>query len=570
MDKQLLSIKGMKVVSSHLSVLTIFEGILIISQAYYLADILSSLFRGERFANQIGEITLFLIFFSLRQFFVSLKKHIAFHYSLKTGEALRQSLIKALFRLGPSYIKKEGTGKTVTLIMEGMMKFRHYLEIFPPKFINISFIPIMIGLFIFIINLQSGMILFLSVPIVIIFMILLGWAAKKKADDQYQSYHLLSNHFVDSLRGLETLKYLGLSKDHTNKIKLVSERYRKATIDTLKMAFLSTFALDFFTMLSIATVAVFLGLDLIHGTIELKAALTILILAPEFFLPIKELGIDYHATLDGREAGKEIKEILAKNGMETGTVSISKWDLTSSLFIKNLFFSYHGDSSTAIQEVQFSISGFKKVGVIGPSGAGKSTFINVLGGFLPLTSGEIKLNNQQIPNFSQKKWQEQIAYIPQHPSIFHETILNNIRFYMPNATVEEVMNAANQAGLAEMIKELPEGLNTIIGEGGRALSGGQEQRIAIARAFLCNRPILLLDEPTAHLDIETEYELKETILPLFENKLVIFATHRLHWMMNMDTIVVLNHGKIMEAGTHEQLFNKKGVYFELLHDGVGI
>lgn len=190
--------------------------------------------------------------------------------------------------------------------------------------------------------------------------------------------------------------------------------------------------------------------------------------------------------------------------------------------------------------------------------------IDLLSGFLTPSSGEFQVNGKKLTTLSQVHWQRQITYIPQHPYLFHDTVLNNIRFYYPEATEKEVEEAAERAGLTEVIQSLPQGFETIIGEGGRTLSGGQEQRIALARAFLGNRPVIMLDEPTAHLDIETEYELKETMLQLFNGKLVFFATHRLHWMLDMDLIIVLDQGKIVEIGTHEELIGKNSTYYQLV------
>lgn len=190
--------------------------------------------------------------------------------------------------------------------------------------------------------------------------------------------------------------------------------------------------------------------------------------------------------------------------------------------------------------------------------------IDVLSGFLTPSTGEFLINNKRLIDLSTKNWQSQLTYIPQHPYLFHNTVMNNIRFYQPEATENEVEMAAMKAGLLEVIEGLPQGMATIVGEGGQVLSGGQEQRIAIARAFLGERPVLMFDEPTAHLDIETEAELKKTMLELFENKLVFFATHRLHWMLDMDQIIVLNQGKLVETGTHEELIAKQGTYYQLV------
>ncbi|ANB59406.1 thiol reductant ABC exporter subunit CydD [Anoxybacteroides amylolyticum] len=564
MDKTLFSYKGIKPVLAGLAILTVIQGAIVIIQAYFLADAISSLFGGDLFANVFKKLIIFFLALVVRQLLTVWKRNIVYHFAARTSKELRESLLQKLFQLGPRFVKEEGSGQTVTLVMEGMMKFRRYLELILPKLMNSAIIPVMICIFIFFVNIRSAVILGLAVPILIAFMILLGLAAKIKADRQYESYQMLSNHFVDSLRGLETLKYLGLSRQHINKIILVSERYRRATMETLRIAFLSSFALDFFTMLSIATVAVFLGMDLINGKMELRPALTILILAPEYFLPIREVGADYHATLDGKEAGKKIQEILDKESLQQKQDPIPLWKSTSTFSVKGVSVHFADSDRPALQDIQFSVSGSKKIGIIGASGAGKSTLIDTLSGFLTPSSGEFQVNGKKLTTLSQLNWQNQITYIPQHPYIFHDTVLNNIRFYDPEATVKEVEEAAERAGLTEVIQSLPQGFETIIGEGGRSLSGGQEQRIALARAFLSNRPIIILDEPTAHLDIETEYELKETMLQLFNGKLVFFATHRLHWMLDMDQIIVLDQGKIVEIGTHEQLIGQNSTYYQLV------
>lgn len=564
MDKSLFSYTGIKPILVGLTILTVFQGIAIITQAYFLADSISSLFGGDLFRHVIVKLSIFFLALVIRQTLTFVKKKIAFRFAVNTSVNVRESVLKKLFQLGPGFVREEGSGQTVTLIMEGIIKFRRYLELFLPKLINTSVIPAIICLFIFFENIRSAIILIIASPILIVFMIILGLAAREKANRQYESYQMLSNHFVDSLRGLETLKYLGLSRKHIGKIQYVSEEYRKSVMSTLKIAFLSTFALDFFTMLSIATVAVFLGLGLINGTMDLKPALTILILAPEYFLPIREVGADYHATLDGKEAGKKIQEILNKVYTRQSQDSVPVWQPTSVFTVKDMSFRFEENSGNGLEDINFTVSGTKKVGIIGASGAGKSTLIDLLGGFLAATNGEFLIDGEKLGSLAQEKWQKQLTYIPQHPYLFSDTVFNNIRFYFEKATDEAVKEAVQKAGLTEVIQSLPDGLETRVGDGGRTLSGGQEQRMAIARAFLGNRPILLLDEPTAHLDIETEYELKETLLKLFDGKLVFFATHRLHWMLNMDEILVLDHGKLVEMGSHQQLMEKQGFYYKLV------
>ena len=334
----------------------------------------------------------------------------------------------------------------------------------------------------------------------------------------------------------------------------------------LRFAFLSTFALDFFSSLSVAIVALFLGLGLINEQTVLLPALTVLILAPEYFLPIRDFGTDYHATLDGKNALSAINKIIdLPEQDQDDTTEIPQWNEHATLNVTNLSLQYDESNESILKDISFTWKGYGKIGIIGASGAGKSTLINVLGGFMEPTTASIQINDKTINRFNCNGWQNQILYIPQHPYIFNDTIANNVSFYTPTATNEEIEEACNRAGLSKVVESLPNGLEQQIGESGRVLSGGQEQRIALARAFLDqSRKILLFDEPTAHLDIETEWELKQNILPLLDQRLVFFFFFRLHWMIDMDTIIVMNQGEIVETGTHEQLVKANGYYSKLI------
>ena len=240
-------------------------------------------------------------------------------------------------------------------------------------------------------------------------------------------------------------------------------------------------------------------------------------------------------------------------------------DTTSTLSVQNLTKQTDTDDKLILEDITFEVNGFQKIGIIGASGAGKSTLIDILSGFSSIKDGSISINETKLDSFSNINWQKQISYIPQHPYIFAGTIADNIRLYAPSATEEEMEDAISVTGLTELVSQLPNGLNERIGQGGRVLSGGEEQRIALTRSLLVNRPIMLFDEPTAHLDIETEHDIKRLILPLMTNKLVFFATHRLHWMREMDTILVIENGKIVESGTHQELLARKGSYFQLIN-----
>ncbi|MED2839162.1 thiol reductant ABC exporter subunit CydD [Bacillus wiedmannii] len=557
------SYPGSRVLYVVLTIISILEAISIIGQTVFLARAITFLFQGETVQSVLNETVYFGITFAVRHMLVRISQILVERFAEKTGSLLRKQLIEAYFTLGPRYVQTAGTGHLVTLSIEGIEKFKTYIELTIPKMIRSSIVPGLIVLYVFTLDIESGIILVVTIPIVIIFMILLGLAAQKMADSQYESYRVLSNHFVDTLKGLETLKYLGKSKQHEGKIEKVSKRYRKATMRTLRVAFLSSFALDFFTSLSIAFVAVGLGIRLIDGTIVLLPALTILILAPEYFLPIKQVGANYHATLDGQLAMEQIEEILQQQkeiGTKESNVGLI-WNASSNLKLQDVKVKNNESEKAILEGIDFTWKGTGAIGVIGESGAGKSTLIDVLAGFLTPSGGKLIINGVKIDESTREDWQKNIAYIPQQPYIFPLSLKDNICFYETNTTDAEVERVINEVGLRSLVTSLPNGMYERIGEGGRMLSGGQEQRVAMARALLSKKPIILLDEPTAHLDIETEFEIKQAMLRLFEGKLVFLATHRLHWMKQMDHILILNKGEMIESGTYEELLKNEALHF---------
>lgn len=567
MGKNLFGYQGIKPVLASLTAIALVHTLSIIMLAIWLAEAISALFAGAAWQEQAGKIGLFLLAFLVRQMTALLQQKVAYRFAEKTGASLRSQLLEALFRLGPRHTRTEGTGTTVTLVLEGVGKFRKYMELFLPRMIGTAVTPVLILAYIATQDIVAALILAVTMPILIAFLILVGLAARKQTEKQWASYRQLSNHFVDSLRGLETLKFLGRSRSHGATVSKVSDRYRSATMRTLRVAFLSSFSLDFFTMLSVASVAVSLGLRLVNGEMMLVTALTILILAPEYFLPVRMVGADYHATLDGKEAGEAMESIIragAKSEEAPASQALPAWTQDSLLRMTGIGMRHEEEGPSSLQEIDLEIQGFRKVGIIGASGAGKSTLIDIIGGFLHPTAGTIRVDGQERTSLTGEDWRKQTTYIPQHPYIFSSSLADNVRFYSPDANDDEVGRAMTAAGLGALADQLPNGLDERIGNGGRSLSGGQEQRVALARAFLSSRPIMLLDEPTAHLDIETEYELKSTMLELFRDRLVFLATHRLHWMPDMDWIIVLQDGKVAETGTHEELLAKRGAYYDMI------
>lgn len=567
-DKSLFELPGVRRMFPILGILAVFQFIAIAGQALFLATAITKLWQGQLFSHTIPWVLGFFACFLSREIINFGRSKALDKLAYQLATKLRGDMLDKFFRLGPVAIANLGSGSAATTVITGIDQVENYIKLVLSKVLNMMIIPMLILIPVYFLDWQSGIVLTLTFPFAIIFMILLGYAAQGRAERQYKTFQYLSNHFLDSLRGISTLKYFGLSKDYSNSIYKTSEDFRKETMGALRIAMLSTFALDFFASLSVAVVALFLGLRLMSGDILLFPALAALILAPEYFLPLRDFASDYHATLNGKNALAAVNEVLSteENTLSVLTEKVT-WSANSQLQLTELGKIY--DTGRGISNVNLSVNGFKKIAIVGNSGSGKSTLLSMLAGFLKPTAGEIKLNEQSLTSLTDENYRQSVQFIPQKTYIFAGTFRENLAFYEPDSTDDEIKAAAKLAGLESLIDEI--GLDGQIGASGRTISGGQAQRVALARAFLSHtRNILFLDEPTAHLDIETELEIKANILPLLENKLVFIATHRLHWLSSMDLVIVLNEGQVAGIGTPAQLLSENTYYQKLLSQMRGV
>lgn len=560
-DPQLFKLAGANSIMKKLAVLEVLQAFFIMGQALALSTVLTQLWEGKQLNWPM--LIAFMVCFIMRQLLNMYRDSMLDSYAGQETENLRRKLLNKVFRDGQVLVQQQGTGSLITMALDGIDEVRQYIKLIYSKVLTMMVVPILLFVCMLFLNWLSAVILLIMYPLIVLFMIILGHAAQDRAIKQFGNFQVLSNNFIDSLRGIDTLKYLGLSKHYSKNIFHLSENFRKKTMAVLKVAMLSTFALDFFTTLSIAIIAVFLGFGLIKGQIMLFPALAILILAPEFFLPIRDFAGDFHATLNGKNAFARINELIALPEEKINQIPLTTWKSDDELQIKNLRFSY--PKGTEIGPVNVNIHGYQKVGIIGMSGSGKTTLINLLSGFLTPSQADILVQGRESNTLNIPAWQKQLIYIPQQPYVFTKSLWENIAFYHPEATDEEIKEAIHVMGLDDLLADLPQGLDTVIGQGKRVLSGGQAQRIALARAFLDKkRRIMIFDEPTAHLDIETEIDLKKRMLPLMQQRLVFFATHRLHWLKEMDYILVMNHGELVEQGTYDELTQKKGHFTSLM------
>ena len=633
-DKNLFRFDGVRSTLGLLAALSLVQGIGVVVQAYGLTLALVRIWHLQNLKVLVVPVLIFLAAYTCRQLCDVAKDRFATDRADAIIAELRPRIQDKVFSLGPSALARRGTGSAVTMLVDGLDQVRTYVLTVLPKMMDLIFIPLIVLVVVWTQDAGSGLILLLMLPLLIFFMVILGLAARDRSSRQYAQFRKLNTRFMDTVLGLPTLKMLGIDKEYEDEIYSVSDRFRKRTMSVIRVAMTSTFALDFFATLAIAIMAVFLGNNLINAKVELFPALLALILAPEYFMPIRQFGDDFHATLNGKNALDDIADMLAQpEPKRLEELDWSGWKEDSHLRLEGIDFAYPGpkpvesnasagaqmdamaksesqrsgkksskrksskvhdgnggaasaeagstasqgteveaavdsqEQPLALSGLDFNLHGFSKVAIVGRSGAGKSTLMDLLTGFDQPKAGAINLDGHQLEHCNVAAWQRHISYIPQNPFIFHGTVADNIRFYKQDADDAAVARAADRAGLTDWLQTLSDGLDTRIGEGNRGISGGQAQRIALARGILDpSREILFFDEPTAHLDIETEYDLKQTLLPIMDGHLVVLATHRLHWLANMDWVIMLEHGRIVAQGDPRELIGQGGPLDALINE----
>jgi ATP-binding cassette subfamily C protein CydCD len=542
-------------------------GLLTIWQAWLLSSSINNVFlEGQTLAQVTGLLRLILLAIGGRAFLTWINEIAANAVAVRIKTDLRNRLFEHILNLGPAYARGQRTGELTAAAVEGIEALDAYFSQYLPQLVVSTLVPISILVFVFPIDLLSGIIFLITAPLIPFFMIMIGKGAEIITKRQYETLRLLSAHFLDSLQGLTTLKLFGQSKAQTQTIALVSDKFRDTTLGVLRVTFLSALALELLATLSTAVIAVEIGFRLLYEKMEFQPALFLLVLAPEFYMPLRALGARFHAGMSGTTAAKRIYEILDTK-VESGqwTVDRDQPAEISSINLENVSFTYPNETTPALENINLTIQRGQNIALVGPSGAGKTTLINLLLGFIKSTAGQITAQtetpNSRLPITNLLS---SIAWVPQKPYLFHDTLAANIRLGNPEATDEQVASAARSAHLHEFIESLPQKYETVIGESGARLSSGQAQRLALARAFLKDAPILILDEPTSSLDPETESLLEESTHRLMKGRTVLTIAHRLNTIFQADQIIVLESGRIVEQGTHNELIENNGMYASMV------
>ncbi|MFF8635040.1 thiol reductant ABC exporter subunit CydD [Streptomyces pilosus] len=514
--------------------LGVVGAVLVIAQAMLITEIVVGAFEDGLTARELGTPLLLLALVAAGRGLVGWLTELAAHRaSAAVKSELRGRLLERATALGPQWLGGQRTGSLVALATRGVDALDGYFSRYLPQLGLAVVVPVAVLARIVTEEWVSAAIIVGTLPLIPVFMVLIGWVTQSRMDRQWLMLSRLSGHFLDVVAGLPTLKVFGRAKAQAESIRRITSDYRRATMRTLRIAFISSFALELLATLSVALVAVTIGMRLVYGQMDLYTGLLILILAPEAYLPLRQVGAQYHAAAEGLGAAEDIFSVLETPVPAPGTGTVTQ----GAVAFEDVTVRYPGRSADAVAHVSFTLSPGETVALVGPSGAGKSTLLNVLLGFVRPTEGVVRVGGADLGGLDLAAWHDHVAWVPQRPHLYAGTIAENVRLARPGADDDAVRRALRDAGALEFVDALPEGADTVLGEDGVGLSAGQRQRLALARAFLADRPVLLLDEPTAALDGATEAEIVTAVRRLAAGRTVLLVVHRPALLAVADRVV---------------------------------
>jgi len=541
--------------------LGLLNGWLLIGQAWLLARIVDAvMFRQSQLGELEPSLWPMLAVFLLRAWLARLAEQSAFRGAARVKLALRRRVYRHIQSLGPGYLTGERSGELATSLSDGIEALEPYFARYLPAISLTVLVPCSILAVVFRLDLLAALVMLGTAPLIPLFMILIGKGAERLNQGQWQQLARMSARFLDVIQGLTTLKLFNASRREAEVIARVSDDYRQSTLKVLRVAFLSAVVLEFFSTVSIAVVAVLIGFRLLWGEMAFVDGFLVLLLAPEFYLPLRSLGIHYHSRMEAIGAAEKLIDVLETPLPASPTKPLilpSRPPLH--IRFEQVCYRYE-PGRDALRGVSFDIPPGERLALVGPSGAGKTTVIHLLLGFLRPTGGRISVDGLDLSMLDAQAWRRHLAWVPQRPRLFQGSLRDNICLGSPDADPAAVARAVRLARADEFIERLPAGLATPVGERGAGLSGGQIQRIALARAFLKDAPLVVLDEATANLDPASEALVQEGIDTLARHRSLLVIAHRLITVRRAERILVLDGGRLVESGDHDRLLAEDGLY----------
>ncbi|MBY7142097.1 thiol reductant ABC exporter subunit CydD [Virgibacillus sp. NKC19-3] len=543
---------------------TVVTGAAVIAQAYLIVRIVDRVFlQGASFQEILPSLGGLLLVLLARTAFSYMNGRKGIQMAAKVKADFRRRILAKHSRNPMQASLRGQSGQKVSIMMDAVDEMDSYFSQYIPQMIQTSFIPLLVLVVVFTQHVNTGLIMIVTAPFIPIFMVIIGMKTKQKSEEQLEELGAFSGRFLETLQGLTTLKLFGRAKQQREAIEKSSLGFRDATMEILKVAFTSSFMLELISMLSIGLVALELSIQLIvYESISFFTAFFVLILVPEFYTSLKELGSTFHNGRSSMGAAEKIADELeeAEQAVGWGSENVNKEATPPSIDLREAGYSY-GEDQFSLQPIHARIQPYEAIAIVGRTGSGKTTLLHMIAGLIGPSTGDIVINGRSRSEYKEEDWFDQLSYISQHPYIFSGTIAENIAIGgHADVSKSDIEQAAEQAGIADMIHSLEDGYDTPVGEGGRGLSGGEQQRLAIARAFLKHPSLILFDEPTTGLDLQTERILQTSINQLSKNATVITVAHRLHTIKNADQILFLENGELIAVGTHEALMDSVAEY----------
>ncbi|WP_431922790.1 thiol reductant ABC exporter subunit CydD [Micromonospora wenchangensis] len=517
--------------------------LLVVGQATALATVLATAIHG-RLAT--GALAGFVAAVGGRALVTWGQGTVAARAAATVKATLRADLLAAVGRHGPGWVAGQRAGQLATLTGRGLDALDAYFTGYLPQLVLSVTVPAAVLARLVFADWSSALIIVLTIPLIPVFGALLGWQAQAATERQWRRLSMLGGHFLDMVAGLPTLRAFGRARAQTGVVRRMADGHRVATMGTLRIAFLSALVLELVATLSVALVAVPVGIRLLDGGITLATALLVLLLTPEAYLPLRAAGSRFHASMEGLTA---LDEALTVSAVPAGVAPVATGRARTpsgggEIVLSGVTVAY--ERTTALRDVTLTIRPGERIAVVGPSGAGKSTLLGLLLGFVTPTAGRITVDGTDLAEVDPEQWRRQIAWVPQRAHLFAATLADNIRLGAPDTPDADLARAVTDAALDEVVTALPDGLGTLLGERGHGLSSGQRQRVALARAFLRDAPLVLLDEPTARLDTASETTVLDATRRLVAGRTALLVAHRPALLADADRVLHVDAGRVTE------------------------